>query len=321
MIIVIAAFRLLPDDRRRAGAAQFDIPGAILITGSMLALIYSLVRAPVIGWSNAQTLIGLVIAAVLLVGFVLNERTQARPLVPFSIFKVKGLAAADATQVIAFARFGSMFFFIVLYMQDVLGYSATQAGLAYVPAGLAVVLGAGLSSKLFATIGTRPLIVAGALFTAVGVFLLSRVPVHGSYAPHLLPGLLIMGVGLGAVLVGVQTAANAAVPPDQAGLAAALVNTAFQLGVALGLAIFSAIATAHTDALVRAHVSSQAALTSGFRRALLASAISLVAAAFIALRAANTKGESIADPSAPPLDALTPAQADSTSTDTGRLTL
>jgi EmrB/QacA subfamily drug resistance transporter len=291
VIIVIAAYRLLDDDRRRAKPAQFDIPGAVLITASMLSLIYALVRAPVIGWGNGETLAGLVLAAVLLIAFVINENRQAHPLVPFSIFRVKGLAAADATQVIAFAGFGSMFFFVTLYMQDVLGFSPTRAGLSYVPAGVAVVLGAGVSSRLFARVGTRPLIVAGALLAAGGVFWLAQIPVHGTYPGDLLPGLMIMGLGLGAVLVGVQTAGNAAVRPDQAGLAAALVNAAFQLGVALGLAIFSAIATARTTELLARHVAPPVALTSGFHRALLASAIFLVAAAVIATRAANTKGE------------------------------
>ena len=298
LIIVIAAYKLVDNDRRTARVSQFDLPGAVLITTSMLALIYALVRAPVIGWSSRQTLVALVAAALLLIGFVINERSQAHPLVPFSIFKVKGLAAADATQVIAFASFGSMFFFLTVYMQEVLGYSPTEAGFAYIPAGFIVVLSAGISSKLFAKVGTRPLIVAGALVSAAGVFWLAQIPVHGSYAADLLPGLMIMGLGLGAVLVGVQTAGNAAVRPDQAGLAAALVNAAFQLGVALGLAIFSAIATAHTTVLLTRHVDTPTALTSGFHHALLAAAIFLLAAAVIGVWAANTKGESIADEAA-----------------------
>lgn len=295
VIIVVAAYLLLDDDRRSAKASTFDIPGAVLITAAMLSLVYALVQAPVIGWTSAQTIVGLAAAAVLLAGFVVNERVQAHPLVPFSIFKVKGLAAADATQVIAFAGFGSMFFFITLYMQDILGFTPTQAGLAYVPAGTAVVIGASVSSRLIARIGTRPLIVVGALLAAAGVAWLSRVPLDGTYPIDLLPGLIVMGLGLGAVLVGVQTAGNASVRPEQAGLAAALVNAAFQLGVALGLAIFSAIATAHTKTLLAAQASTPTALTGGFHRALLASAVFLLAAALIALRAANTKGEPVVD--------------------------
>jgi MFS family permease len=139
--------------------------------------------------------------------------------------------------------------------------------------------------------GTRPIIVGGALISAGAVFWLSRIPVHGSYLRDLLPPLVIMSLGLGAVFVGVTTAANAGVPPDKAGLAAALVNASQQLGAALGLAIFSAISTSHAKALLAAHVSRPEALTAGFQRALVACSVFLLAAAVIGLRATNTRGE------------------------------
>ncbi len=123
--------------------------------------------------------------------------------------------------------------------------------MAYLPVTVGVAISAGVCSKLFERTGTRPIIVAGAFLAAGGVFWLSRLPLHGSYLSDLLPGLLIMSVGLGAVFVGVQTAANAGVPPDKAGLAAALINASLQLGAALGLAIFSAIAAARTNHLLR----------------------------------------------------------------------
>ena len=150
---------------------------------------------------------------------------------------------------------------------------------------------AGISSKLFARIGTRPVIVAGALIAAAGVWYLSRIPVHGTYPASLLPGLVIMAIGIGAVLVSVTTAANAGVAEDKAGLAAGLLNASQQLGTALGLAIFSAIATARTSALLTAHAPPDAALTAGFHRALLACAVFLLAAAVIGMRAANSRGE------------------------------
>jgi hypothetical protein len=134
-------------------------------------------------------------------------------------------------------------------------------------------------------------IVAGALIAAGGVYYLSRVPIGGSYLPDLLPGLLVMSIGLGAVFVAVTTAANAGVPADKAGLAAALLNASQQLGGALGLAIFSAIATSRTTDLLAAHTPAAEAMTSGFQRALLASSVFLVAAAVVGLRATNTRGE------------------------------
>src|SRR5579859_1855701 len=171
-----------------------------------------------------------------------------------------------------------------LYMQNVLRFSATKAGAAYVPVAIGVAISAGVCSRLFVRTGTRPIIVTGALLAAGGIYWLSRIPVHGSYFTDLFPGLMIMSLGLGAVFVGVQTAANADVPPDKAGLAAALINASFQLGAALGLAIFSAIATSRTNHLLARHIAQPDALTSGFHRALLASSVFLCAAAVIALQ-------------------------------------
>jgi MFS family permease len=196
---------------------------------------------------------------------------------------------------IAFAAFVSVFYFLTLYMQNVLGFSPIRSGSAYLPVTAGIIVAAGISSQLFARIGTRPVIVAGSLIAAAGVWYLSRIPVHGTYPRDLLPGLVIMAVGIGAVLVAVTTAANAGVPADKAGLAAGLLNASQQLGTALGLAIFSAIATARTSALLTAHATPHHALTAGFHRALLACAIFLLAAAVIALRATNTRGEPDAD--------------------------
>jgi MFS family permease len=211
--------------------------------------------------------------------------------VPLSIFRIKGLAAADTAQVIAMAGFYSVFFFITLYMQNVLGFSPLRAGSAYVPVALMVAVSAGIGTGLIPRTGSRPLMVAGALIAAGGVYWLSRIPVHGHYWTDLFPGLIIMALGLGGVFVGVQTAANAGVPPSLAGLAGALINASMQVGAALGLAVFSAVAASRTNALLAAHAAPDVAATAGFHRALLAGAVFLVATAFIALRAANTRGE------------------------------
>jgi EmrB/QacA subfamily drug resistance transporter len=302
--VLVGAFRLITGDRRRARFANFDTPGAILATSGMLLLVYAIVKAPDVGWGAARTIGELAGAVALLVAFVINEQRNRNPLAPLSIFRIKGLAAANFTQLIAIAGFYSMFFFITLYMQNVLGYSQIQAGSAYLPVTLGLAVSAGVTSQLFARIGTRPVIVAGSLLAAGGVYYLSRVPVHGSYLPDLLPGLVVMSIGLGAVLVGVQTAANAGVPADKAGLAAALVSTSQQLGGALGLAIFSALATSRTHHLLVAHAARADALTSGFQRALVAASIFLAAAAVIALRATNTRGEAPAPAPAPALGAI-----------------
>ncbi|MDQ1464697.1 MAG: hypothetical protein QOC73_1638 [Actinomycetota bacterium] len=290
-LVLPAIFRLIPGDRRRAPLADFDILGSVLVTAGMLLLVFALVKAPDQGWGSARTIGELAGAIALLVAFTVNERINQNPLLPLSIFRVRGLAAANVTGLMAYAGLLAMFFFLTLYMQNVLGYSPIQAGSAYLPLTVGVGIAAGISSQLLARVGTRPVIVVGALIASAGLYYLSRIPADGSYLTDLLPGLLIVSFGLGAVFVGVTTAANAGVSADRAGLAAALLNSSQQVGSALGLAIFSAIATSRTTHLLAGHEGLPGALTAGFHRALLAGCFFLLAAAIIALRTSNIRGE------------------------------
>jgi predicted MFS family arabinose efflux permease len=257
----------------------------------MLLLVYALVKAPTVGWGNARTIAELTGALALLVAFVINELRHRNPLAPLSIFRINGLGFADVTQLIAFAGFLAMFFYLTLYMQNVLHYSPIQTGAAYLPLCFAIGISAGISSQLLSRVGTRPVIIAGALIAAGGLYWLSRIPVHGTYVHDLLPGMLVLSIGFGPVFVGVTTAANAGVPADKAGLAASLLNASQQLGGALGLAIFTALATSRTHHLLTTHAPPAQALTAGFQRALLAGSIFILAAAIIAIRATNTRGE------------------------------
>jgi hypothetical protein len=188
------------------------------------------------------------------------------------------------------AGFYTMFFLVTLYMEEVLHYSAIRTGLCYLPVTVGAGVGAGVATKAIPKIGTRPLIAVGALLGAAGVFWLSRLPVHGfTYLPDLLPGIVLMGAGVGLVLVGVQNAANGGVPADKAGLAASLITASFQLGGALGLAIFVSLATGRTNQLLATHTQPSEALTLGFQRGLLGASIALVIAAAIALRSPNVR--------------------------------
>jgi EmrB/QacA subfamily drug resistance transporter len=295
-LLIVPIFRLVEGERVRRRLVNFDAVGAVLVTAGMLLLVYALVRAPIAGWGSARTIGELIGAAVVLVGFVVNELRQRAPLAPLSIFRINGLGFSNVTQLVAFAGFLALFFYVTLYMQNVLGYSALKTGLAYLPlCGIAVV-GAGISSQLLARVGTRPVIVAGAVIGAAGLFLLSRISVGGSYAGDLLPGLLLVGLGIAGLFVAVATAANAGVPADKAGLAAALLNASQWLGGALGLAIFTAVSTSRTNHLLAAGVPASHALTSGFQRALLLGSIFILASAVVALRATNTRGEAEIEP-------------------------
>ena len=289
-VAFVGAFLLLRRERGSARLTNFDALGALLVTGGMLLLVYSLVKAPDVGWGATRTIAGFAVAGATLAAFVANELRVTNPLVPLSILRIKGVAAADATQMVALAGFLPMFFFLTLYMQTVLHYSPIQTGAAYLPLTGGFIIAASISSQLFARIGTKPVVLAGIVIGASGLFWLSRVPVDGSYVSDILPGLLVVSIGLGGVFTGLTTAANAGVGEDRAGLAAGLLNTGQQLGAALGLAILSALATARTSSLLHAgHDTVAQAATQGYQRALLVGSLLMLAAGAVALVARNTR--------------------------------
>ena len=289
-LVLAPVFRLIEGERRRR-LVNFDAVGALLVTGGMLLLVYALVRAPIEGWGSARTVGELAGAGALLALFVFNELRQRAPLAPLSIFRINGLGFANVTQLVAFAGVLALFFFLTLYMQNVLGYSAIKTGLAYLPLCFGFIVSAGVTSQLLSRVGTRPVVVVGALIAAGGLYWLSRIPVDGSYIADLLPGTLLLSLGGGGVFVGVATAANAGVPADKAGLAAALLNASQQLGGALGLAILTAASTSRSNHLLTAGAPASHALTSGFQRALLIGSVFVLVSAVTALRATNTRGE------------------------------
>src|SRR5919198_3941748 len=173
-LVLPSVFRLIEGERGRRRLANFDALGAMLVTGGMLMLVYALVRAPIAGWGSARTVGELAGAVALLALFVFNETRQRAPLAPLSIFRINGLGFSNVTQLVAFAGFIAMFFFLTLYMQNVLGYSAIQTGLAYLPICFAAAVSAGVSSQLLARVGTRPVIVVGAIVASGGLYWLSR---------------------------------------------------------------------------------------------------------------------------------------------------
>jgi len=292
-LIVPAVLAVVPAQRPSAQRTRFDLAGSTLITSGVLLLVFALVRAPIQGWGATLTWLELAGAAALLVAFVVAERLVHDPILPLGTFRIPGLAAANVTGLVGFAGMLSMFFFLTLYMQTVLGYSPLAAGAAYLPLCFAVGISAGIGAKLLTKVGSRWVICTGALITSGGLLLLASVPVHGSYLANILPGLLVFSAGLGPVFVGVTAAANAGATAERAGLVAAILNAAQQIGGALGLAIFSALATSQTDHLLASGVSTHAAATSGFHRALLAGAIFAAAAALVSLRTVNTRDDAI----------------------------
>jgi EmrB/QacA subfamily drug resistance transporter len=289
LVLLPCAVRLVRPDGPTSERRGFDALGAVLATAGMLVLVYSLVQAPTEGWGSLRTTGGLVGAGVLLAAFVVNEARRAHPLVPLSIFRVPGLAAANLTQLTAFAGFLAVFFFLTVYMQSVLGYSPIRTGLAYLPVCGVIGVSAGVATQLIAKVGTRPLVVVGGVVAALGIALFSRIPVDGSYVADLLPGMVVMSIGMGAVFVAVINAGNAGVPEDRAGLAAALLNAGQQVGGALGLAVLSAIGSSLTRDRLAGGALPDQALVDGFQRGLAVGAAFMLAGALVAVRTTNTR--------------------------------
>jgi EmrB/QacA subfamily drug resistance transporter len=262
--------RLLPESRT-AGARRFDVAGAVTVTAGLSLLVYTLVDANDAGWTSVQTLGLAAVSLALLAGFVLIELRSAAPLVNFEIFRNRTLTGTNITALLVAAALFSMFFFISLYMQQVLGYDALQAGLAYLPLTAGIIVSAGMASQLITRLGFKPVFVGGLVLTAAGLAWFSQVSVDGGYVSDILFPSLLTAVGLGFAFVSMTVAAVAGVSPQQAGLASGLINTSQQIGGALGLAILASVATSRTESVMAEAGGSPAALptalTEGFQAA------------------------------------------------------
>jgi EmrB/QacA subfamily drug resistance transporter len=280
LLAAAAAPRLLPESRD-AETRYFDFQGAALVTGGLALLAYALVDANNAGWGTFHT-IGLGgIALGLLALFIAWEARAPKPLMPFSIFRLRTLRGANVAGLLLGLALFAMFFFLSLYMQQVLGYDALKTGVSYLPLALMIVASAGVASQLTTRIGFKPVLIAGYLMLSGGLVWFSQVSAAGSYVGDVLFPSLVVGFGLGLAFVPVTVAAVMGTKPSEAGLASGLINTSQQVGGALGLAILSAIATARTNHVAAGH-SHGFALTAGFQTAFLVGAALTLLAAILA---------------------------------------
>jgi EmrB/QacA subfamily drug resistance transporter len=265
--------RILLESRADVESRDFDIPGAVTVTAGLSLLVYALVEAVNVGWGSTETIARIAGAVALLAVFVVIERRRRAPLMPFSIFRLRTLRGADIVALLIGMSLFSMFFFISLYMQQVLGYSALKAGLSYLPLAVGIILAAGAASAMTTRIGFKPVLLTGLLFVAAGLAWFSQVSPHGSFVGDVLGPSLLAAIGLGLSFVSVTIAAVTGTRPHEAGLASGLVNTAQQVGGALGLAILATVANSRTKDLLQAGGHSHAeALTKGFERAFMVGA-------------------------------------------------
>jgi EmrB/QacA subfamily drug resistance transporter len=259
---------LLPPGGERSGAIRLDVAGAITVTASLMLAVYAIVNGNEAGWRSTQT-IGLLASAVALLALFIGIEARVRdPLMPLAMFKLRNVATANVIGVLWAAAMFAWFFISALYMQLVLGYSALQVGLAYLPANLIMAaFSLGLSARLVLRFGLRLPLFAGLLFAAAGLALFAQAPVNGSFARDVLPAMILLGLGAGMGFNPVLLAAMSDVAPSESGLASGMVNTSFMMGGALGLAILASLAAARTDALLVSGTVSAAALTGGYHLA------------------------------------------------------
>jgi EmrB/QacA subfamily drug resistance transporter len=275
------------ESRREVARRTFDVAGAVSVTAGLLVLVYAVVRAADIGWGSAQTITLLAVSAALLAAFGLIERRTADPLMDFGIFRTRAIGASNLIGLLTGAALFSMFFFVSLYMQNVLGYSPLHAGVSYLPLALSIIVAAGIASQLTTRLGVRPVLFGGLLLVAGGLVWFSQISVGGSYLSDILFPSLLAGWGLGLAFVPQTIGSQAGVKPEEAGLASGLINTSQQIGGAVGLAALSTVATSQTNsALAAAHGAASAvpgALVDGFHWAFLGGAAIAVVAALLTL--------------------------------------
>ncbi len=273
-VVLALTPRIVPESRSEsASRGGYDAEGAIAITLGTIALVFTLIKAESWGWTAGRTLAGFAVAAVLIAAFVVIERRHRDPLVPLRIFSNRGLAASDATMLVVAAALFGMFFFLTLYLQQVLGYSALKTGVAYLPLTLTLIGASALASRLVDRFTPKPVLSFGLLVSTVGFVLLTRVNGHGDYASHVLPAMIVLGAGLGMSFVPITIAATNGVAGGDSGLASGLLNTTQQVGGSLGLAILSSVSTSRSTSALESGSPLPVALTHGFKGAFVVAAV------------------------------------------------
>jgi EmrB/QacA subfamily drug resistance transporter len=277
-VFALVAGRLLLTETRRPSSGRLDVPGAVVVTGGLALLVYGIVGTTERGWSSPITLVSLTVAAVLLGGFLVLETRVASPLVPLRLFRSRSVSGANVIMLLVGCAFFSFWYFLSLFMQQVLHYDALKAGLAFLPMGLVIIVGAQLGARAVGWAGVRVPIVIGLWCAAGGLVWLSSITDHSGYLDTILwPGMLV-AFGIGLLFAPLAATATTGVAPAESGLASGLVNTSRQVGGSIGLAVLATVATSRTEALLHAgHSATAVAVTSGYARAFAVGAVFLVA--------------------------------------------
>jgi EmrB/QacA subfamily drug resistance transporter len=308
--VVLASLRLLPGERGPAHGGKLDLGGAVTVTASLMIAVYAIVNGNGTGWTSAETL-GLLAASVVLLAIFLGiEARHPAPLMPLGLFKHRNLSTANVVGVLMAAGMFALFFLSALYLQFVLGYTPLEVGLAYLPS--TIVMGTvsyALSDKAVMRFGIKPPLLVGLGFMSLGILLFARAPVEGNFAVDLLPALIFQGFGAGLAFNPILLAAMGDVEQQEAGLASGIVNTAFMMGGALGLAVIASVADARTENLLSSGDDRLAALTGGYHAGFLLGGIFTITGAILGatlLRTGPAAAAAHAEPQAVPAGAGSP---------------
>jgi EmrB/QacA subfamily drug resistance transporter len=281
--VVALSLILLPGERGPAHGGRLDVAGAVTVTASLMLAVYAIVNGNQTGWTSGETIGLLAAAATLLAVFLAIEARHPSPLMPLGLFRLRNLSTANVVGILMAGGMFAAFFLSALYLQQVLGYTPLEVGLAYLPS--TVIWGAvsyGLSDKLVMRFGVKPPLLVGLALMAIGILLFARAPVDGTFTVDILPAMLLQGLGAGIAFNPILLAAMGDVAPQEAGLASGIVNTSFMMGGALGLAVIASVADARTDTLLASGDDSLAALTGGYHAGFLLGAILTIGAAVLA---------------------------------------
>jgi EmrB/QacA subfamily drug resistance transporter len=263
--VILLSLRYIPAHIAEERSKALDIPGVLLITSALMLMVYTITHGPSWGWLSTTTLALSALSVALIAGFIYNESRVKHPLVPLSVFKIGNIAAANLTQLPITASLFSMFFFLSLYVQNILGFDPLMTGFAFLPVALTIGITATLAPNLIKRTGYKPILIVTPLLLALALFLLAQIPVTGgSYWVNIFPPIMIMAFGLGFSFVSLTIAATSGIPGHLSGLASGLINTSQQIGGALGLAILSGVAASSTAVAAKMGASAQAALATGF---------------------------------------------------------
>jgi EmrB/QacA subfamily drug resistance transporter len=287
VLVFLFSLLLLRPGMVRRGSV--DYVGALAVTGALVLAVYAIVTANDAGWGSAQTIGLLLVAAVLLIAFIVIQASRREPLVPLGIFRAPNLSAGNVVMALLGGAWIPMWFFLNLYLQQVLGYGAFESGAALLPMTVAImVLMIGVTARLVGSVGFKPTLVAGMVLLAGGLLLFGRVPTDGGFLANVLPASLIAATGMSLAYIPAMIAGTASARPEETGLASGLINTTYQVGSALGLAVVTAVVTAYTTDRLTDGAPQLVALTDGFQLAFLVAAGIAAAGALLALLALRT---------------------------------